>query len=128
MNSLDSKAVAAALAVLLSTAALRAAGQQDPTSLPAELSQRGGSVLTFHLVPIQYWDDPAGPVGHELANGRIYLYRDGSFEPEIVASAEEPITLTDGVWAWMAEAPGYVSTSTDRIFTLPPGKGPRGAS
>jgi len=124
MNSLDSKAVAAALAVLLSTAALPAAGQQDPTSVPAELSQRGGSVLTFHLVPIQYWDDPAGPVGHELANGRIYLYRDGSFEPEIVASAEEPITLTDGVWAWMAEAPGYVSTSTDRIFTLPPGKGP----
>jgi len=118
------KAVAAALCALLASVALPATAQTSSTPAPGAIAVTAEVTLTFHLVPVRYWDDPEGPVGHELPEGRIFLFRNGSFEAEIVATAEEPFALPDGEWSWMAEAPGYVSTSTDRIFSLPPGKGP----
>ena len=91
----------------------------------AGLSSEPAFSVTFRLVPIEYWDDPEGPLGHELQGGRIFLFRAGSFEPEIVAPAGEPIELPPGDWTWMAEVPGFVSTSTDDIYTPSSPEAPR---
>lgn len=68
--------------------------------------------MTFQLVPVIYWDDPRGPAGHQLSEGEIRLYRQGTYELGPVATAGRPVVIPPGDWVWVAEAPGYVSTFT----------------
>lgn len=90
-----------------------------------------GLVMTFHLVPVEYWDAPAGPYGHDLPAGTVRLFRQGTYRPEVSGKAGEPLYVPPGTWVWTAEAPGYVSTFTnvlrvgedgpldERDFTVP---------
>ncbi len=43
------------------------------------------------------------------------MYREGSFDEELVLEANVPSAVPEGIWTWIAEAPGYVSKNTGRL-------------
>jgi len=91
-------------------------GQPEPSFLADE-----GLPLTFLLVPVDRWDTAGGPLGHELSEGTVRLYRVGTYEPEIETPAGESVVIPPGDWVWVAEAPGFVSTFTN-LLSVPPGR------
>jgi len=108
-------AVPTAFAILTAWGAFAAPQAEASSGRSGEPLLAPGLVMTFHLVPVEYWDDPHGPWGHELSAGRVFLYRVGSFVPEIEEAAETPILIPPGDWIWSAEAPGYASTFTQHL-------------
>lgn len=82
---------------------------------PSEPPFAEGWAMTFDLVPVHFWDASEGPYGHELGEGTVRLYRQGSYEVELTGQAGEPMHIPPGTWLWTAEAPGFVSTMTNLI-------------
>lgn len=82
---------------------------------PALGAPADGWALTLRIVPGERWDDPNGPLGHDLAGGSVAFYRPGSFVPEVVGAAGEPVHLRPGTWYWSAEADGWVSAVTSPL-------------
>jgi len=76
--------------------------------------------MTFHPVPVEFWDAPEGPYGHELEEGTVRLYRQGSYQAEFTGRAGEPMHILPGAWVWTAESPGFVSTMT-QVIQVPEG-------
>lgn len=74
-----------------------------------------GLELVQRLAPTLSWDAPEGPTGATIADGTLYFYRVGTYRPEVVARAGEPVLLPPGEWLWVGEAPGFVSTFTSRL-------------
>ncbi len=73
--------------------------------------------VTFVLVPRELWTDGAPKPADALPAGTIYLYRRGSYQATVTLVANEPGPVPEGEWAWIAEAPGYVSTNSG-VLTL----------
>lgn len=96
---------------------LLGAGASAEGAIPSD-----GWSLTVRIVPAERWDDPAGPVGHELTGGRVAFYRSGAYEPEIVGPAGGAVVLPPGLWYWVAEADGWVSSVTNPL-PVPSGGG-----
>jgi hypothetical protein len=77
--------------------------------------QAAGFEATFHLVPAASWNK-GRPKGESfLPGGSIHLYRQGDSDPSLVAKANVPVHIPSGVWLWIAEAPGYVSTESGTL-------------
>ena len=79
----------------------------------------GGRAMTFELVPLERWDDPRGPLGHGVADGRVLLYRQGTYAPGLVADAGEAVALPPGTWYAVGEAAGWTTTFGTPIRVLP---------
>ncbi|MCP4660779.1 MAG: hypothetical protein GY856_35705 [bacterium] len=71
--------------------------------------------LVFHLVPLQYWGHPEGYREKSLPTGTVRLYKVGSHEPGLLAKVNEPVTIPQGQWTWIAEAPGFVSVAAGSV-------------
>ncbi|MEM7050322.1 MAG: hypothetical protein AAF604_11720 [Acidobacteriota bacterium] len=69
----------------------------------------GAAEVQFHLVAQADWEAGRLDPEHYLPVGEVFLYRLGSYEPEIVAPLNEPLAVPPGEWTWVAEAPGFVS-------------------
>ena len=68
--------------------------------------------LTFLLVPQDDWNQGQPAAEAFLTEGKVLLFQHGAFEPELVIEANQPQTVPSGIWYWIAEAPGYVSTTS----------------
>ena len=53
-----------------------------------------------------------------LPKGTIQLYRVGTYTPELVFEANVATPVPAGQWTWIAEAPGYVSSSTGLLHVV----------
>lgn len=71
--------------------------------------------LTFLLVPKKDWNQGQPSADAFLESGRVLLFKHGSFEPDLVVEANLPQAVPSGTWYWIAEAPGYVSTTSGVI-------------
>jgi hypothetical protein len=76
--------------------------------------------ITFRVVPEALWQDRSQNREHTLPSGKVFLYRAGSYSPEIVATVNEPSLVTPGQWLWISEAEDgqgglYVSVVSGRI-------------
>ena len=75
----------------------------------------GQTEVTFHLVPEELWNGGLPSPADFLPSGKIFLYRAGSYVPELVAEANKPQVVTPGTWLWIAEAGDYVSAVSGKI-------------
>lgn len=82
-----------------------------PTTVHAQQA-----LITFELVPSDAWVDGRPDPSRMLSEGWVYLYREGSSQPEITLQVSQAQTVPDGRWVWIAEAPGYVSTITGTLI------------
>jgi hypothetical protein len=81
-----------------------------------------GRDMTIGLVPAEYFDLPDEVlVTKKLPSGLVYLYREGSYEPEIVAQANVPQYIPPGTWFYIAEADRYVSAKSGALV-IPEGE------
>ncbi|MEM8961450.1 MAG: hypothetical protein AAGD38_08235 [Acidobacteriota bacterium] len=76
-----------------------------------------GAIFEFRVVP-EPWATTE-PVGHELVDGEVRLYRLGAWEPELTLPANVPVEVPVGEWAWVATADGYVSVASTPLFLEP---------
>ena len=65
-------------------------------------ASQGQTELTFLLVPEESYDQ--GDYSRVLPSGKVFIYRAGSYVPELVAEANKPQVVTPGQWLWIAEA------------------------
>ncbi len=63
----------------------------------------------FRLVPRSDWQPHGEQNAAVLPEGRILLYREGSYTPERIVPANEVSKIPAGNWVWIAEAEGFVS-------------------
>lgn len=91
----------------------------------SQLRESPGVWQTFLPTPVDFWDDAAGPLGHHLTTGTVFLYRQGAFVPEITGPAGERIHVPPGTWFWMVEAEGWVSSFTSPLVVEEGGAGER---
>lgn len=89
----------------------------DTDSTPTERT------MTFDLVPMERWDEPGGPLGHELSEGTVFLYRRGDYSPRIVGEVGEEISLPVGTWYLVGESPAGVTTFGSAIRVQPGQRG-----
>ncbi len=82
-----------------------------------------GQNFTFNLIAEEDWNQGRPSRESFLDNGRIYLFRTGSYLPEVIAEVGKPQEVPPGSWHWIAEAEGYVSVVSGRIV-LPEGQPP----
>lgn len=67
--------------------------------------------VTFSFVPESQWEpDHLSPELY-LPEGFVYLYRVGFYEHEHLVEFNRPIELPAGDWAWIGEAPGFVTVA-----------------
>ena len=84
---------------------------------PPTLAQ---SEFTFKLIPEDSWHDAQPDRSTLLPKGDVFLYREGSYRPDLVAPVNVAQPVSPGIWLWIAEgysadgAP-YVSVETGRI-------------
>ncbi|MCP4550408.1 MAG: carboxypeptidase regulatory-like domain-containing protein [bacterium] len=50
-----------------------------------------------------------------MPTGTVRLYKVGSHEPGLLAKVNEPVTIPQGQWTWIAEAPGFVSVAAGSV-------------
>jgi len=67
-----------------------------------------GVPLLFRLVPSSSWTSGTEPTDY-LPEGKVFLFREGTYTPAVVLDANRPGRVPPGSWVWIAEAPGYVS-------------------
>lgn len=82
---------------------------------------QGQIEIRFALVAEELWNDGAPDNSHFLPSGRVFLYRAGSYIPELVAKVDEPQVVTPGNWLWISEAEDdsgglYVSVVSGKIL------------
>lgn len=68
--------------------------------------------LTFHLVPKAHWNGGNPRPASYLPAGEVFLFRQGEYRPSLVFPANTPQEVPPGVWYWILEAPGFVSTES----------------
>jgi len=95
--------LAAALYFSFSVLAPDPARSADASEPPAKHE------VTFHLVPEAAWNDGRPATAQFLPEGRIFMFRSGSYEPERILDANRPQEVPSGDWYWIAESSGYVS-------------------
>lgn len=80
-------------------------------------TEAAGSKLevSFVLVPEQHWNGRRPNVDKALPAGNIFLYKGGSYEPELVLTANEPHELPSGNWIWTGEGEGFVTVAPGEI-------------
>lgn len=78
---------------------------------PAALGQK----FIFNLVAEEEWNGGRPSRDSFLETGQIYLFRTGSYTPEVVAQAGQAQEVPPGTWHWIAESEGYVSVVSGRI-------------
>jgi hypothetical protein len=82
--------------------------------------------VVFQLVPSDRWErlQELGPEVF-LQEGEVRLYRPGSDQVALRARLGEEIPLPKGDWTWIAEAPGYISTTAGLISSVTESEAPR---
>lgn len=71
--------------------------------------------VAFHLVPDHLYEDSQQRARHHLEEGRVHLYRAGSYEPELTVPLNRLRRIPEGTWHWIGEAPGYVTVGTGTL-------------
>jgi len=67
--------------------------------------------LTFHLAPESEWNGGRPNSQAFLPEGEVFLYRVGSYFPEITLPLNEAQEVPEGLWTWIAQAPGFVTVA-----------------
>lgn len=86
------------------------------------------SEFTFRLIPEAHWNNAAPDRSTLLPEGEVYLYRAGSYQPDLVARVDVPQALTPDHWHWIAEgrdAEGTPYVSVDSGSIIYPEGAPR---
>ncbi len=74
-----------------------------------------GQEFIFNLVAEEQWNGGRPSRDDFLETGQIYLFRAGSYTPEVVAQVGQAQKVPPGTWHWIAESEGYVSVASGRI-------------
>jgi len=82
------------------------------TSAAAGGDEGGGLSLTVHLIPEAQWNHGTPDPKAVLESGEVFLFREGTYEPELVLKANAAGQVPPGTWVWVAQAPGYTSINT----------------
>jgi hypothetical protein len=82
---------------------------------PATGARANRLEISFVLVPEQHWSGTRPNLDEALPAGNIFLYREGSYEPELVLTANEPHEIPSGEWVWVGESEGFVTVASGEI-------------
>jgi len=80
----------------------------------AAFAAEEGVPILFRLVPSSSWTADGGHSDY-LPEGKVFLFREGTYTPSVVLDANRAGRVPPGSWVWIAEAPGYVSVVAGTI-------------